>query len=187
VAKGWALLTLTGRQDPYLPRIEEVKTKVHDDLVREKAGELAKSRAASIATELKTAKDFAAAVKKLGLEVKPTELIARGAAVPDLGVNEEVDKAAFALPKGGVSDAISTPTATAVVRVVEREEITDAQIAAGRDQLRAELTGQRQERFFSAYMTKAKTGLKINVHQDVMARVTGGGPAGPPTLPFGNQ
>ena len=186
VAKGWVIATLTGRQDPYVPKIEEVKTKVHDDLVREKAGELAKARAAAIATELKAAKDFAATVKKLGLQVKTTELIARGAAIPDLGVSDGVDKAAFSLPKGGVSDAIASPTATAVVRVVEREDVTDAQIAAGRDQLRDEMTNQRQERFFSAYMTKAKTALKINVRQDTLTRVTGG-PAAPAGLPLGNQ
>jgi parvulin-like peptidyl-prolyl isomerase len=93
---------------------------------------------------------------------------------------------AFALPKGGISDAISTPTATAVVRVAEREDVTDEQIAAGRDQLRTEMTNQRQERFFNAYMQKAKSGLRINVRQDMLARVTGG-PAGPTPLPFGNQ
>ena len=41
--------------------------------------------------------------------------------------------------KGGVSDPISTPQGTAIVRVVEKEDVTDAQIAAGRDQLREEL------------------------------------------------
>jgi peptidyl-prolyl cis-trans isomerase D len=186
VARGWALATLTGRQDPYVPKIDEVRAKVREDLVREKASELAKTRAASIAAGLKTAKDFAAAAKKLGLEVKPTEMIARGAAVPDLGISDEVEKVAFALPKGGISDAISTPTATAVVRVAEREDVTDEQIAAGRDQLRTEMTNQRQERFFNAYMQKAKSGLRINVRQDMLARVTGG-PAGPTPLPFGNQ
>jgi peptidyl-prolyl cis-trans isomerase D len=174
VAAGWVFATVTGRQDAYVPKLDEVKAKVHDDLAREKAAELAKARASAIAAELKTAKDFAAAVKKAGLEVKSTELIARGAAIPDLGISEAVDAAAFALPQGGVSDAISTPTGTAVVRVVEKVSVTPAEIEAGKDQLRDELVNQRRDKFFGAYMQKAKTGLTINIRQDTLARVVGG-------------
>jgi peptidyl-prolyl cis-trans isomerase D len=173
VAAGWVFATVTGRQDAYVPKLEEVKARVRDDLAREKAAEIAKARATDIATDLKAAKDFAAAAKRAGLEVKTTELIARGAAIPDLGISEAVDQAAFALPEGGVSDAISTPTGTAIVRVAERVNVTDAEIEAGKDQLRDELVNQRRDRFFGAYMQKAKQGLKINIRQDTLARVVG--------------
>jgi peptidyl-prolyl cis-trans isomerase D len=173
VARGWVVATVSGRQDPYVPGLDEVKDRVREDVVRDKANELAKQRAASIAAELKTAKDFAATAKKVGLEVKPTELLARGAAIPDLGISEDIDAAAFSLPIGGVSDAISTPSGTAIVRVAERQDVTEDQIAAGRDQLRDELAAQRQDRFFSAYMQKAKSGLKINIKQDVMDQLLG--------------
>ena len=115
--------------------------------------------------------------------MKTTELIARGAAIPDLGVSDDIDAAAFALPVNGVSDAITTPSGTAIVRVVEREDVTPEQIAAGRDQLREELAAQRQDKFFSAYMQKAKTTLKINIKQDVLAQVVGGGAPATPGLP----
>ena len=101
-------------------------------------------------------------------------LIARGAPIPDLGVSEAIDAAAFSLPVGGVSDAIATPTGTAIVRVAEKVAVTDAEIAAGRDQLRDELVNQRRDRFFGAYMQKAKLGMKINIRQDTLARVVGG-------------
>ena len=173
VARGWVLATVTGRQDPYVPALDEVKDRVREDVVRDKANEMAKQRAASIAAELKAAKDFEAAAKKLGLEAKPTDLIARGAAIPDIGISEDIDTAAFTLPVGGVSDAIATPSGTAIIRVVERQDVTEDQIAAGRDQLRDELAAQRQDRFFSAYMQKAKSGLKINIRQDVMDQILG--------------
>ena len=122
---------------------------------------------------LKVAKDFAATAKKHNLEVKPTELLARGSAIPDIGMSEEVDAAAFSLPVNGVSDPISTPSATAIIRVVERQDVTDAQIAAGRDELREEMTAQRRDRFFSAYMQKAKSGLNISINQDLLTQVLG--------------
>ena len=174
VATGWVFATVTGRQDSYVPQLAEVKAKVADDVRQEKAAEMAKQRATAIATDLKNAKDFAAAVKRAGLEVKTTELIARGTAIPDLGISEAVDAAAFALPQGGVSDAITTPTGTAVIRVVEKVGVTDAEVESGKDVLRDELVNVRRDKFFGTYMQKAKSGLKVNIKQDTLARITGG-------------
>jgi len=174
VATGWVFATVTDRQDSYLPKLDEVKARVADDVRQEKAAELAKQRATAIATDLKNAKDFAAAAKRAGLEVKTTELVARGTAIPDLGISEAVDAVAFALPQGGVSDAISTPTGTAVIRVVEKVAVTDAELASGKDLLRDELVNMRRDKFFGAFMQKAKAGLKINIRQDTLARVVGG-------------
>ena len=181
VATGWVFGTVTGRQDAYVPQLAEVRTRVSDDLKTEKAQELVKQRAQQIANDLKTAKDFAAAVKRAGLEVKTTELLARGSAIPDLGMSEAIDAAAFSLPQGGVSDAIATPTGTAVIRVVERVDVTDAEIEQGKDALREELVNQRRDRFFGAYMEKAKTALRINIRQEILAQVTG--PATPAAFP----
>ena len=178
VSRGWVLVTVAQKQDPYVPQLAEVNTKVRDDLIRQKAGELAKAKGAEIATLLKSAPDFAAAVKKAGLEVKPTELIARGAPIPDIGVSPEIDKAVFPLPVGSVSNPISTPQGTAIVRVAEKEPVTDTQIASGMDQTREELVNQRRDRFFNGYMVKAKETLKITINQETLARAVGPAPAG---------
>ena len=173
VSTGWVFATVTGRQDPYIPKLDEVKTKVADDVKQNKAVEMAKQRAASIATELKGAKDFAAAVKRAGLEIKPTELVARGSAIPDLGISDSIDNVAFTLPQGGVSDVITTPTGTAIIRVAEKVNVTDAEIESGKDQMRDELVNARRDKFFGAYMQKAKQGLKITTREDTLARVVG--------------
>jgi len=173
VSTGWVFATVTGRQDPYIPKLDEVKTKVADDVKQNKAVEMAKQRAASIATELKGAKDFAAAVKRAGLEIKPTELVARGSAIPDLGISDSIDNVAFTLPQGGVSDAITTPTGTAIIRVAEKVNVTDAEIESGKDQMRDELVNARRDKFFGAYMQKAKQGLKITTREDTLAKIVG--------------
>ena len=173
VSTGWVFATVTGRQDPYVPKLDEVKTKVAEDVKQDKAIEMAKQRAASIATELKGAKDFAAAAKRAGLEIKTTELVARGSAIPDLGISESIDNVAFGLPQGGVSDAITTPAGTAIVRVVEKVNVTDAEVETGKDQMRDELVNMRRDKFFGAYMQKARQGLKITTREDTLARVVG--------------
>ena len=177
VAKGWVFVTLLDKQDSYAPQLAEVRDKVRDDLVKERAGEIAKAKAAEIAATLKGASDFAAAAKKAGLEVKTTELITRGSAVPDIGTSAELDQVAFSLPKGAVSGPITTPQGTAIIRVVEKEDVTPDQIATGSDQLREELLNQRRDQFFSGYMQNAKKSLKIELKPETLARVVGPVPA----------
>jgi peptidyl-prolyl cis-trans isomerase D len=183
VARGWVFVTPTGKQQPYVPQLAEVRDRVRDDVTRERATELAKAKGAEIAALLKKAPDFAGAVKKAGLEVKPTELIARGAAIPDIGVSAEAENVAFSLPQGGISDPVSTPQGTAIIRVVEKEAVTDAQVASGLDTLREQLLNERRDKFFSGYMVKAKEGLKIAIHQDVLTRAMGPAPAAPALPP----
>ena len=179
VPRGWVFVTVTQKQDPYVPQLAEVRDRVRDDLVAQRAADLAKSRANEIATMLKGAGDFAAAAKKAGLEVKPTELIPRGSPLPDIGVSPEIDTVVFPLPVGAVSDPITTPQGTAIVRVVEKEGVTDEQVAGGMDQTREELVNQRRDRFFSGYMVKAKESLAIAINQETLARAVGTSPASP--------
>ena len=179
VTRGWVFATPVGTQASYLPQLAEVTDRVREDAVRDKAAELVKSRAAAIADELKKAADFTAAAKKAGFEAKASELVARGAALPDIGVNPVVEAAVFGLPVGGVAGPIVTPNGQVIARVAERADVTDAQIADGRDGLRQELVNQQRDRFFAAYMTKAKTGLKIGIRQELLAQLMGPMPAAP--------
>ena len=173
VSRGYAFFTVTDKQAPRLPSLDEVKERVREDVVKEKAKELARQKAAAVAASLKGAADFEKAAKAAGAEAKTTELAPRESPLPDIGVSAEVDKAAFSLPVGGVSDPIATDTAVAVVKVVERAQPTPGDLAAGRDGLRTEMLNERRGRFFSAYMTKAKQGMKIEVNRENLQRVLG--------------
>jgi peptidyl-prolyl cis-trans isomerase D len=171
--RGPVFVTVTGKQDPYVPKLEEVKDKVREDAIRARATELSRQRATEIAAQLRTAKDFAAAAKAQGLEAKDTELIARESAIPDVGVSPEVDKAAFGLPVGGVSEPIVTGSGTVIVRVAERDEVTPEEVTSGKDAFRAQMLSERRGRFFSAYMTKAKEKMDIEINDDVLKRIVG--------------
>jgi peptidyl-prolyl cis-trans isomerase D len=171
--RGPVYITTTGKRDPYVPALDDVKDRVRTDAINVRAAELSKQRAAEIATALRTAKDFAAAAKAQGLEAKDTQLVPRGSALPDLGVNAEVDRVAFSLPVGSVSDPIATPSGTVIVRVAERADVTPDAFRSARETFRTEVLSERRDRFFAAYMTKAKQGMKIQVNPDVVSRVLG--------------
>ncbi len=172
--QGIAFVAVTGRQDPQLPALDAVKDKVREAVLKQKAVEAARAKAASAAASLKASLktgNFAAAAKAAGLEVKTTELIARGAALPDVGASEAVDAAVFALPAGGVTDPIATDNGIVIGRVVERSDVTPQDIAQGRTALREQILNERRNRFFSAYMTKAKQKMKIEINRDVLRQI----------------
>jgi peptidyl-prolyl cis-trans isomerase D len=170
--RGVVFITVSNKKDPYVPMLEEVKERVRQDAIRAKAAELSKQRATELAAGLKSASNFAAAAKAQGLEAKDTDLVTRGAALPDVGANPDVDKVAFSLPVGGVSDPIATSSGTVIVKVVQRDVITPEQVKNGSEAFRAELLNERRTQFFTAYMGKAKERMKVEINAETVTRVT---------------
>jgi peptidyl-prolyl cis-trans isomerase D len=173
VSRGYVFLTVIATQPPRLPRLDEVKDRVREDVTKEKAKELARQKALAVAATLRGAPDFAKAAKAAGVEVKTTEVVPRGSPLPDLGVSPQVDKAVFTLPAGSVTDPIVTDNGVVVARVVEHREPTPAEFAAERARLHDELLRERRDRFYAAYMQKAKQRMKIEVNRENLQRVVG--------------
>jgi peptidyl-prolyl cis-trans isomerase D len=170
--QGYAFVTVTGKQAPYLPKLDEVKSKVRDEVLKQKAIEAARQKAASINAEMKSG-DFDKAAKAAGLDVKTTDLIARGAPVADIGVSPALEAAAFTLPQGAVSDPIVTETGAAIVKVIERKDVVADDLAKQKDSLRTELLNDRKQKFFAAYMTKARQKMKITINRETIAQIVG--------------
>jgi peptidyl-prolyl cis-trans isomerase D len=169
-SRGFAFITPTGKQDPYVPKLDEVKERVRDEVIKQKARDLSRQKAAEVAAKLKTSPDFEKAAKAAGVEAKTTELIARDAPIPDLGVAPAVEEAAFKMTVGSTSDPIAVDNGTAVVKLVEKQEITPSDYALARDKFREELLTDRRNRFFGAYMMKAKQRMKIQVNREQLQK-----------------
>jgi peptidyl-prolyl cis-trans isomerase D len=170
--QGYAFITVTGKQAPYLPKLDEVKAKVRDDVLKQKAIETARQKAAAVAAEMKSG-DFDKAAKSAGLEVKTTDLLSRGTPVADVGVSPALEAAAFTLPAGAVSDPIVTDTGAAIIKVLERKDVAADELAKQKDTLKGELLNDRKQKFFAAYMTKARQKMKITINRETIAQITG--------------
>ncbi len=163
---GIAFIAVTGTQPSRVPALAEVK----DDLLKKKAVDAARQKATALAASFKSGA-FASAAKAVGLEAKTTELIARGSQLPEVGASDEVDAAVFALPVGGVTDPIAAANGVVVARVAERHDVTPQDVAQGRNPLRDQLLNERRNRFFSAYMTRAKQRMKIEINRDALRQI----------------
>jgi peptidyl-prolyl cis-trans isomerase D len=169
-SRGFVFETMTAKQDPRDATLDEVKDRVREDVVKQKARDLSKQKAAEIAAKLKSAPDFEKAAKAAGVEAKTTDLIAQDSPIPDLGVAPAVEDAAFKLAVGAVSDPIPTDNGTAVIKVVEKKSVTPEEWTSSKDRFREEILTDRRNRFFSAYMVKAKQKMKIEVNRESLQR-----------------
>ncbi len=169
-ARGFVFITPTAKQDPYVPKLDEVKDRVRDEVVKIKARDLARQKAAEVAAKLKGASDFDKAAKAAGVDVKTTELIARDAPVPDLGNAPGVIETAFQMSPGSVSEPVPTDNGAAIVKLVEKQQTSPADYALAKDKFREELLTDRRNRFFGAYMMKAKRRMKIEVNREALQK-----------------
>jgi len=172
-SRGFVFFSLSGRQDAYVPKLDEVKERVRETLVKQRARELSGRKAAELAAKLKAGGDFDKGAKAAGVEAKTTEFLTRDAPIPDLGNAPEVMEKAFALAQGAVSDPITTENGSAIIKVVEKEGITPEDVIAHKDEFREQVLNDRRNRFFGAFLMKAKAKMKINVNREAIQRIVG--------------
>jgi peptidyl-prolyl cis-trans isomerase D len=169
-ARGLAFITVTGIQPPTMPSLDEAKDRVREAVIKQKMKELSRQKAVEVAARIKGAADFDRAATAAGAAPKTTELITRDSPIPDLGLAPAITDAAFALPVGAVSDPIATDTGTALVKVLEKQEVTPVEWASNRDMFRNELLNDKRNRFFASYMTKAKQKMTIQLNRETLQR-----------------
>jgi peptidyl-prolyl cis-trans isomerase D len=172
-ARGPVVATLVGRQDSYLPKLDEVRENARAVVITQKATDLARQRAVQVLPRLRTASDFEAMAKTAGFQVETTELITRDSPIGQLGPMPEVSKVAFGLPAGSVSEPITSEAGAVVIKVVEKQEVSAADLAANKDRFREEMVAERRARLFAAYMAKARQTLQIQVNRQALQRILG--------------
>jgi peptidyl-prolyl cis-trans isomerase D len=170
---GRVLFYVSGKQDAYLPKLDEVRSRVRDDVIQERATALAKERADALAAQLKTAPNFQAAAKAAGFEAVTTDPVPRGGMIPNIGRSPEIDAVAFSSPEGTISNAIPTSQGAAVIRVASRQNVSAEDFTKALDTFRTEVLNERRSRFYQTYMDKAREKMKIEVDADALKRAIG--------------
>jgi peptidyl-prolyl cis-trans isomerase D len=170
---GTIIFYVSNKQDAYVPRLDEVRSRVRDDVIEERAKTLAKQRADALAAQLKGAPNFQAAAKTAGFEAVTSNPLVRQSVIPNIGRSPEIETVAFSSPIGTVSNAITTPQGAAVVRVASRQDVSPADYAMAKDKFKMEVLSERRARFYQAYMEKARAKMKIDVDPEALKRAIG--------------
>jgi peptidyl-prolyl cis-trans isomerase D len=169
---GFTFIALTEIKPPAMPTLAEAKDKVRDDVIKIKAVDVAKAKAATMA-QAASKGNFAAAAKAAGVEVKSTDFVTRGTPYPEVGVSSALDGAVFSMKAGDTTGPIPTDNAVVVAHVKERQDLNPANMSTERENVRAQLIEQRRGEFFAAYMAKAKAKLKIGFNENAIRTIIG--------------
>ena len=135
--RGPVFIAVSERKDPYVPMLDEVKERVREDLIKAKATEAEQASAQLRLPPRSSQRRTSLPLQRRRVSRPRTpSWLPRGAAIPDIGVSPEVDRIAFSLPAGSVSDPIQTADGTVIVRVVNRDEVTPDELKQAQEAFR---------------------------------------------------
>ena len=154
---------------------EEARDKVAVDVKAEKTKELAAAKAKQAEEMFKSGKDLATTAKAVEAEIKTSDLLTRGSAIPEFGSIGELDKEVFSLPIGKPGTPLSVSGKTIAFAVKERQAINPDEMKKSIDTVRSEMLPQRRDLYFTAYIQdvrkKMESNKKIKINDSVVTQI----------------
>jgi peptidyl-prolyl cis-trans isomerase D len=173
--RGYVVPMLTEIAPAHPASFEEAQTRVTADVKTEQAQRSATEKGNQVQELIKSGKDLATAAKAVGAEIKTSELLTRGASVPDFGSIAEFDKEIFSLPIGKPGTPSTIAGKTFAFSVKERQEIKPEEMKKSIETLRAEVSPGKREQYFSAYIQevrkKMETNKEIRINESVLTQI----------------
>jgi peptidyl-prolyl cis-trans isomerase D len=166
---GIALAQLRGIEPERPAKLEEVRDRVVQDILNVKKRDKALEKLNGVRAELKD--DWAEAAQKNGLELKSVEAHKRGQYISLVGENAEVDDMAFSLPLRESSRPVEVEGGYALVRVLERKEVSRADFDKVRDTEKAGLLETQRNKFLQSFLVKARDDKKVRINYDLFLKV----------------
>jgi peptidyl-prolyl cis-trans isomerase D len=173
--RGYVVLSLKEILATHPGTLAEVRDKVLADFRREKAVDLAKSRAEELSQRARAGENLAAVAKALGFELKTSDSIARSGNVTGLGSGRQLG-AVFALQAGQASAPIFLGPNWVVAQVVERTEAHPEDFDKQRAEIEQQLLQSKRELAYEAFRNALEDRLKkegqLKYNPDTLKRLT---------------
>jgi peptidyl-prolyl cis-trans isomerase D len=168
--EGTGLLQLTRIEPEHQASFEEAREEVLDELLKSIKKEMIKERLSTLKYDREANwEEFA---KENNLEYKRAETHKRGQYLSLIDDTKELDILAFSLPLNQPSDPFEVADGYAVVKVLERKEVSREDFARIKDQELENLINQAREMFLYSYLQKAREDMKIKVNYNLFNQVT---------------
>lgn len=162
-AAGYTILKVQERIPSAVPPLDQIRTKVEEDLVNQKASELAHKRAEELLAQLKDKKSIQDVAGEDKLTVEQSAEIGRfGGYLPNIGTAPALKEAAFALtPENPVAPAVYDVNGDAIIAVLaERlpadESRFESEKASIEERLRSQAAAAAVRTFIDQLKAKAE-------------------------------
>lgn len=156
-------------------KLDEVRDRVRDAVLAEKAGKLIAERADALVQKTNSlGGDLRKAAQSMGLEVRTSEEFGRAEAVEGLGPASYLEEA-FTKPVGTVIGPLGLPDSRVVARVAAHRPADMSKLAEQRDSLRQEIKQRKARQRNSLFEAGVRQQLirdgKVKINEDVVNRL----------------
>lgn len=178
LGQGAVIFQVIGIKPPATPTFEEIRSKVETEFKNERASILLAQKTQELSDRAKTEHDLKKAAKELGATVKTSDFVLPDGQVPDVGSMAGQASVAFTMKPGEMSGPITAGTNGVVLALLVKQEPTDEDFAAKKDQIRDGLLRAKQQDLFGMFLGNLRQQMeksgKIKVNQQEMKNLTKG-------------
>ena len=172
IPQGFVIYQVLDIKPPATPTFDEIRSRVEEEFKNQRATELLGQKTQELADRAKAEHDLKKAAKELGATVKTSDLVDPNGQVPDIGSMTGPASAAFSLKEGEISGPINSGSNGAVLQVIEKQQPSDTDFAAKKDEVRDALLQQKQNELFGLFVTNLRQQMekagKIKINQEEM-------------------
>jgi peptidyl-prolyl cis-trans isomerase D len=149
---------------------------VETEFKQQRANTLLSQKTKELSDRAKADHDLKKAAKELDASMKTSDFVLPDGQVPDLGSMAGPAGVAFSLKVGEISGPIDTNTDGVVLTIVERQEPTEQDFIAKKDQIRDQLLQSKQQELFGLFVSNLRDQMqksgKIKINQQEMKNLT---------------
>jgi peptidyl-prolyl cis-trans isomerase D len=185
LSQGTVVFQVEGIKPPSTPTFEEIRSKVEGEFKNERASILLNQKTQELSDRAKSEHDLKKAAKELGASMKTSEFVLPDGQVPDIGSMAGQASVVFSMKPGEISGPVTAGNNGVVISLLEKQEPTDQDFAAKKDQIRDGLLRTRQQDLFGMFLANLRQQMeksgKIKINEQEMKNLTkgqGGGEEG---------
>ncbi len=151
--EGYAVFTVLNVVPAHAPTFDAYKSHLLEDFRNQQIAGMLRTRTQQLAIKAKEENNLEKAAKEVGATLQTSDLVDSTAQVPELGAMNSEGSVAFTIAPGQISGPILTQRTGVVMKVLDKQAPTEAQIQQNLDSTRDQLVQQRRDSAFSVFVT----------------------------------
>ena len=176
--QGFAVFQVLAVKPPATPTFEEIRSQVETQFKNERTTALLTQKTQELSDRAKAGHDLKKADKELGATMKTSDFVLPDGQVPDIGSMGGAASGAFSMKPGEISGPIDNGNTGAVLQILEKQDPSDQDFAAKKDQIRDSLLQNKQGELFNLFVANLRDQMqkagKIKINQEEMKGLTRG-------------
>jgi peptidyl-prolyl cis-trans isomerase D len=174
--QGSAVFEVMAVKPPSTPSFEEIRPRVESEFKNERTTTLLAQKTQELSDRAKAGHDLKKAAKELGATVKTSDFVLPDGQVPDIGSMGGPAAVAFTMKPGDISGPISASNAGIVLSVADKQEPSQQEFDAKKDEIRDGLMQAKQSELFGLFVGNIREQMekskKIQINQQEKEKLT---------------